>query len=117
STWAPLGSGVLGTDQFSVSALVFMPNGDLIAGGSFVHAGSVSANYIARWNGSAWSALGSGMDFNVYALAVLPNGDLVTGGGFTHAGGVFARGVARWDGSGWTPMGSGLGILVDAMVV
>ena len=28
----------------------------------FTTAGGVAANYIAKWNGSAWSALGSGMD-------------------------------------------------------
>ena len=42
----------------------------LYAGGDFTTAGGVPANYIAKWNGSAWSALGSGMDSVVYALAV-----------------------------------------------
>ena len=32
----------------------------LYAGGQFTTAGGVSANYIAQWNGSSWSALGSG---------------------------------------------------------
>jgi hypothetical protein len=40
----------------------------------------VSANYIARWNGTSWSALGTGMNGSVSALAVLPNGDLIAGG-------------------------------------
>jgi hypothetical protein len=39
----------------------------------------VAANYVARWNGTSWSALGSVMNTDVYALAVLPNGDLVAG--------------------------------------
>ena len=34
---------------------------DLYAGGYFTTAGGVPANCIAKWNGSAWSALGSGM--------------------------------------------------------
>ena len=33
----------------------------LYAGGYFTTAGGTSANYIAQWNGSSWSALGSGM--------------------------------------------------------
>ena len=43
---------------------------DLYAGGGFTTAGGVAANRIAKWNGSAWSALGSGMNGAVYALAV-----------------------------------------------
>jgi hypothetical protein len=46
--------------------------------------------HIARWNGTSWSALGSGMNGAVYALTTLPNGDLVAGGRFTTAGGVSA---------------------------
>lgn len=43
-----------------VFALAKMPNGDLVAGGSFGIAGSVNANRIARWNGSRWAPIGSG---------------------------------------------------------
>ncbi len=34
--------------------------GDLYAGGDFTTAGGVAVNRIAKWDGSAWSALGSG---------------------------------------------------------
>jgi uncharacterized protein (DUF2141 family) len=40
---------------------------------------------IAKWNGSAWSALGTGVDSYVYALAVSGT-DLYAGGYFTMAG-------------------------------
>ena len=33
---------------------------NLYAGGSFSTAGGVPANFIAKWDGSTWSALGSG---------------------------------------------------------
>ena len=36
-------------------------NGELIAGGWFTTAGGVTCNCIARWDGSAWQPLGSGM--------------------------------------------------------
>ena len=45
-------------------------NGDIIAGGHFTRAGSVTVNHIARWDGAGWSALGTGMDGAVFALAV-----------------------------------------------
>jgi hypothetical protein len=83
-----------------VYALTTLPNGDLIAGGNFTTAGGVTASFIDRWNGSAWSALGTGMRGistpMVYALTRLPNGDLIAGGNFTTAGGVVAPYIARW---------------------
>jgi hypothetical protein len=42
-------------------------------------------NCIAKWKGSAWSVLGSGMDDRVYALAVSGT-NLYAGGTFTTAG-------------------------------
>src|SRR6185437_9372751 len=76
-------------------------------GGTFNAAGDISANYIAKWDGTTWSTLGSGMNGFVTALAVAANGDLYAGGNFTTAGGVSANRVARWDGSTWSPVGSG----------
>ena len=109
--WSGLGSGI-GIPGFpgsdSVNALAVLPNGDLVAGGSFTTAGGVTANRIARWNGSAWSALGGGFSSTVMALAVLPNGDLVAGGVFTTAGGVTVNRIARWNGSAWSALGGGL---------
>jgi hypothetical protein len=85
----------------NVYALAVLPNGDLVAAGTFTIAGGTPANRIARWNGSAWSPLSSGMNNAVYALAVMPNGDLVAGGLFTTAGGFVTNRIARWNGSQW----------------
>ena len=57
----------------------------LYAGGSFLRAGGLPAKYIAQWNGSSWSPLGSGMDARVNALAVSGN-TLYAGGSFNIAG-------------------------------
>jgi hypothetical protein len=67
---------------------------DLYAGGYFTTAGSISAANIAKWNGSSWSALGSGMNSVVYALAV-SGSDLYAGGYFTTAGGKVSAYVAQ----------------------
>ena len=98
-------------------SLAVLPNGDLVAGGQFTTAGGVAANRIARWDGSSWSSLGSGLNGTVFGLAVLPSGDLVAGGTFTTAGGAAARYVARWDGSSWSPLGSGMNGDVYALAV
>jgi hypothetical protein len=102
SIWSPFGSGMSNNSSTQVNALVSLTNGDLVAGGEFFSAGGVSASRIARWNGSSWSSIGSGVGRNdlsdqaVIDLAVLSNGDLVAGGGFMTAGGVVAPYIARW---------------------
>lgn len=110
--WEALGSGL--GDPIQVNAIAILSSGDIVAGGQFVTAGGVTANNIARWNGSAWFPLGSGMssaDGNtsaVYSLAALSNGDLVAGGLFTNAGGVTVNNIARWNGNTWSEFGEGL---------
>ena len=69
-----------------VLAAVVDGSGNLYVGGSFTIAGGVFATNIAKWNGSTWSALGSGVGGEVWALAVSGR-DLYVGGWFTTAGG------------------------------
>jgi hypothetical protein len=59
---------------------------NLYAAGNFTTVGSVSAYGIVRWDGSAWSVLGSGMNGDVNALAV-SGANLYAGGDFIMAGG------------------------------
>jgi len=94
----------------AVNALAVLPNGELVAGGSFTSAGGTIANCIAKWTGSTWTSFGTGMNAGgtVYALAVHPNGDLIAGGAFTSVNGTSANRIARWDGMTWTAMGSGM---------
>jgi hypothetical protein len=92
----------------------------LYVGGTFLTAGDVGANRIARWDGMHWSALGSGVDGPVSALAVFDDGSgpaLYVGGTFYSADGVVVRSVAKWDGSQWSALGSGIGAAVRALCV
>ncbi|MES2920256.1 MAG: hypothetical protein V4819_01830 [Verrucomicrobiota bacterium] len=61
-----------------------MCGSDLYAGGYFTKASGTSTNYIAKWNGSTWLALSSGMNNTVSALAV-SGSDLYAGGAFNTA--------------------------------
>src|SRR5207247_1750534 len=79
--WSALGAG---TDD-RVLALALDPSGTLYAGGLFTFAGGVTANSVAKWDGTSWSALGAGMDDNVRALAVA-SGALHAGGDCSVAG-------------------------------
>ena len=49
-------------DEWYCTALAVDASGNLYAGGDFTTAGGVSANHIAKWDGTNWSALGSGMN-------------------------------------------------------
>ena len=72
-----------------------MSGSDLYAGGDFTTAGGSAANYIAKWNGSSWSALGSGMNGCTCAALAVSGSDLYAGGNFTTAGGKVSAYVAR----------------------
>src|SRR5205823_12017089 len=85
---------------------------DLYAGGAFTTAGGSCANNMAIWDGTSWSALGSGVGVTsfkppVSALAV-SGSDLYAGGDFTTVGGSSTNNIAKWDGSSWTALGSGM---------
>src|SRR5207244_4899063 len=67
TTWSTLGSGANGV----VNALTVFDDGSgsgpaLYATGSFTSVSGVAAHGIAKWNGSTWSALGSGLEGNYY---------------------------------------------------
>ncbi|MEQ8845886.1 MAG: GC-type dockerin domain-anchored protein [Phycisphaerales bacterium] len=112
--FAPLGSlsaeGVDGT----VRAMAVFDDGAgpaLYVGGDFSAAGGAPASNIARWDGSAWSAVGGGTNGTVLTLTVFDDGSgpaLYAGGWFTTAGRAAANGVARWDGSAWGALGEGV---------
>ena len=63
--------------QGSVNALAIF-DGKLIAAGGFGTAGGVIVNNIATWDGSTWSALGSGTNDEINSLIVY-NGLLFAG--------------------------------------
>jgi hypothetical protein len=88
----------------------------LYVGGRFGSVNGTSIINIARWNGSSWSPLGSGvgnpLSFDaVEAFATFDDGSgpaLFAAGMFTTAGGAPAANIARWNGSTWSPVGGGV---------
>lgn len=117
TSWHTVGRGVKGFSR--IYTLIVFDDGDgeaLYAAGSFTHAGGVSANAVAKWDGMSWSALGDGLtggffETIVFALAVYDDGTgpaIYATGRFTQAGDVSVNHIARWDGSSWRNVGGGL---------
>lgn len=107
-TWSALGSGITGdgSSPAFISEIVVRGN-EVYVGGNFSAAGGNPAKSIARWNGSQWSTLGSGIDGTVNALKFF-RGRLYVGGSFSGADDVNSSGVIYWDGTAWQPMIGGV---------
>jgi hypothetical protein len=115
--WSALGTyGRQNGIQSSVSALA-SDGTNVYAGGSFINAGqATNANYIARFDGTNWRALGVGLNNPVDALAVTNN--LVYAGGFFTGtkDGHPLQYIGGWDGANWNSLGNAGG-LVYALAV
>src|ERR1043166_1807861 len=118
SSWSPVGLG-MGADagQHPYAYAMATLGTNLYVGGGFVRATNsggapVTVNRIAKWDGTTWSALGSGINAQVRALAV-SGSDLYAGGFFSTADdGSVGEHIAKWDGSSWSALGSGMDSIV-----
>lgn len=104
TAWVPTtGLGLVG----EVRALTRSGN-DIVAGGAFTATTSAPLNRIARWNGSTFEAIDTGITgTSVDALLTRSNGDVIAGGLFTLAGSTSAANLARWTGAVWAAFGTG----------
>ena len=93
----------------------------LYAGGLFGSVGGTLANNIARWDGTTWSQLGSGVTGTmVGAITGFDDGSgpaIFVGGSFWSAGGSPANNIAKWDGSSWSPLGPGISLGTAPLVL
>src|SRR5262249_41501338 len=104
----------------------------LYAGGAFTElcgvstcdSGNTTVRYVAKWNGSSWSALKNGVQKPVYALAA-SGSDVYVGGDFLNTCGdsscsfsnIRVNYLARWDGSNWYSVSNGVDDMVEALAV
>jgi len=100
-----------------IDTVAILPSGDPVVGGAFGIPSIPGIGNIARWDGTQWQPLSTGMNGRVRALTALPNGDLVAGGLYATAGSTQAYDIARWDGTTWHAMEHIIGTLSSYGVV
>jgi len=113
TTWTNLGTiaGTIGNSLY-VTDIDEDINGNLYVIGSFISINGVTVNGIARWDGTTWHALGTGVD--ITSVAIHPEclatigSSVYIAGSFTSVSGVAANMVAKWNGLSWSAVGSGL---------
>lgn len=104
NNWEAVGSGV----NDKVNEFCTDDNGNLYVGGAFTEAGGQAANYIAKWDGTHWMALGNGTDDYVLSLAY-GNGNLYVGGSFRNVdNAIISQGIAQWSNNTWSAMSKGV---------
>ena len=102
NVWQPLGDAPTGTIP-SVTGLLFSRDGNLYANGGFTTIGGVPVNYVAKWNGAGWSAMGDARIQNVIRAPLWEDesNGIVMAGTFYNASGGTYNGTKRWTGATW----------------
>ncbi|WKZ55768.1 MAG: hypothetical protein QY324_06965 [Anaerolineales bacterium] len=115
--WENLGGGALPVSPNNFVSAVAVSGSDVYIGGSFTDLNDdPTMDYIAKWDGTNWSALGSNgagdgsINNSVNAIAVSGT-DLYVGGDFedVNNGGTALNAadyIAKWDGANWSALGS-----------
>ncbi len=110
ASWSASLWGALGTNANSygggVDTLALF-NGELFAGGQFIDLASTPAGGIARYDGSAWTALNPGLIGPRIQALTTWQGQVIAGGnlGVVGVSGATGRNIARWTGV-WEPFGA-----------
>ena len=116
TSWSAVGSGVTGSGVSpSINTMVTFDDGTgpalYVGGQTFVTAGGVTANRVAKWDGKNWSAVGDGFANGiVWKLAVYNDGTgdaLYAFGTFTASGATPINRMAKWNGTSWEQWGGG----------
>ncbi len=105
----PIFQAVGGPINGAVYAIHVARDGTIYIGGGFADAdGEANTLRIAKWDGTDWTAMGTGAADNiVYAIKEAPDGSIYAVGTFSAMGGVADTDcIARWDGTAWHSVGA-----------
>jgi hypothetical protein len=91
-----------------VYALAIDGQGILYIGGSFTNHFDANGDYITKWNGVAYSSLGTGMSDFVTSMMIGSDSYLYVGGFFSTANGVTVNCITKWNGTTFVALSSGV---------
>jgi hypothetical protein len=122
--WGGIGSGLSWPFGGAVvEALHVDGTGDLLVAGVFDSAGGVAVESLARWDGSQWSAIGSGLatapgqSVFVEAVTTSPLGDVYASGVFAFGGPSPLGKIVVWSGGNWQLLGTTDGRVEELLVL
>lgn len=106
SSWTALGTGIPPNPSTNYEIKLAVAGSDLIVAGDFTEAGGVPVNRIAKWDGSSWSPMGSGLNgrygqWTVAKALISAGSDIYVGGDFFMAGCNISPFFARWRQTQW----------------
>ena len=104
------GVGTRGFDGPNVLSVISDGQSGAYIGGAFDAVGGLEAHGVARFDGTRWTSLSTGVGTTgtVRALLLGPLNELYVGGVFTSAGSVSASNVAMWSAGQWSALGAGV---------
>ena len=111
-----LSAGVSATFGASLGVFDDGSGAKLHVGGAFRAAGPTGSHQFARWSGTSWSSIGTGLNEFVFDAATFDSGsgpEIYAGGNFTHAGVTAVPYLARWTGTQWASVGTGPNLFVS----
>ena len=98
---------IANTANLPVYDFDFDAAGNIYIVGSFTSVNGTAFSGIAKYNGTNWSGLGSGISSGAVWGIHCNGGNVYVAGEFTNAGGVTCTGFAKWNGSSWSSLNTG----------
>lgn len=110
TSWDSVGTGLsgdMGGSGVMYPHHMLVVDTSLYIVGNFTTAGGMTVNGVARWDGTAWHAMGAGFNSTVYGIGMV-NGELYAGGDFSASGATPLKCIAKWNGTAWVDPGFGV---------
>ena len=117
TNWEVLGGGVDVSWEPARVQAIYAQGSNIYVGGSFLRAGDVYVENIARWDGVTWHDMDTGVSLPDeypsswgWVSGITGDGsNIYAGGVFIRAGSVAATNLAQWNGDSWAAIGNCVG--------
>lgn len=102
----------------SVRSISISPTGNVYVVGDFTNWDAIAnADYLAKYDGSVWTALGTGLNGIGQCIEAVSDSLIYVGGDFTTANGVTVNRICYWNGTTFVAMSGGASHSVNALAI